>query len=205
MLGKRYFNEGFEISLLMGDFEWAMVNSLNSFFEREGIAAIAYRLRQSRFATQLADILVDSKVPEYYLAIECKSLDARKTRSLYFKQHFSIAAGAHQIERETDFITRSGRQGILAVELRHGVGRSRTAHLVPWGLIFDRYTEGGAGITLQEIQVNPPLERKGGAYGISRLDILRITGYYDLAVDDHSADGYLPSEDLYSDDLRFEE
>ena len=200
MLGKRYFNEGFEISLLMGDFEWAMVNSLNSFFQREGIDAIAYRLRQSRFATQLADILVDSKIPEYYLAIECKSLDARKTRSLYFKQHFSTASGAHQIERETDFITRSGRQGILAVELRHGVGRSRTAHLVPWGLIFDRYHEGGAGVTLQEIQVNPPLERKGGVYEISRLDILRITGYYDLAVDDRSNDA-----DLYSEDLCFEE
>jgi len=119
-----------------------MVNSLNSFFEREGIQAIAYRLRQSRFATQLADILVDSKIAEYYLAIECKSLDARKTRSLYFKQHFSEAAGGHQIERETDFITRSGRQGILAVELRYGVGKSRTAHLVPWGQIFDRYNEG---------------------------------------------------------------
>ena len=177
-----------------------MVNSLNSFFQREGIAAIAYRLRQSRFAAQLADILVDSKTPEYYLAIECKSLDARKTRSLYFKQHFSTAAGAHQIERETDFITRSGRQGILAVELRHGVGRSRTAYLVPWGLIFDRYHEGGAGVTLQEVQINPPLERKGGAYEISRLDILRITGYYDLAVDDHSNDADLYSEDLCLDE-----
>ena len=200
MLGKRYFNKGIEISLMMGDFEWSMVNSLNSFFQKEGIAAIAYRLRQSRFSTQLADILVDSKTPEYYLAIECKSLDTRKTRSLYFKQHFSTAAGAHQIERETDFITRSGRQGILAVELRHGAGKSRTAHLVPWGLIFDRYREGEAGVTLQEIQVNPPLGRKGGAYEISRLDILRITGYYDLAVDDQSAD-----VDLYSEDLGLEE
>ena len=197
---ERYFNKGFEISLMMGDFEWSMVNSFNSFFEREGIAAIAYRLRQSRFATQLADILVDSKIPEYYLAIECKSLDTRKTKSLYFKQHFSIASGAHQIQRETDFITRSGRQGILAVELRHGVGKSRTAHLVPWGLIFDRYCEGGAGLTLKEIQVNPPLGRKGGAYEISRLDILRITGYYDLAVDDPSEDA-----DLYSEDLCLEE
>ncbi|HON35006.1 MAG TPA: hypothetical protein PLY52_01690 [Methanothrix sp.] len=185
----------------MGDFEWAMVNSLNTFFEREGIAAIAYRLRQSHFATQLADILVDSKIPEYYLAIECKSLDARKTRSLYFKQHFSTAAGAHQIERETDFITRSGRQGILAVELRNGAGRSKTAHLIPWGLIFDRYNEGGAGITLQEIQVNPPLGRKGRAYEISSLDILRITGYYDLVLNDRSIDTDPCSGDLLFEDL----
>ena len=34
---------------------------------------------------------------------------------------------------------------------------------------------------MQEIEINPPLERKGGAYKISRLDIVRISGYYDLA------------------------
>jgi len=69
----------------MPDFEWALVSALNSFFEKDGIAAIAYRLKQSRFSGQFMDILVDSKTPEYYLAIECKSLDARKTKSLYFK------------------------------------------------------------------------------------------------------------------------
>jgi hypothetical protein len=167
----------------MGDFEWALTSALNSFFAKEGVQAIAYRLKQSRFASQLVDILVDSKIPEYYLAIECKSLDARKARALYFKQHFSSAAGAHQLARETEFIIRSGRQGILAVELRHGVGRPRTAHLVPWGQIFQSYEEGKTGITLREIEINPPLERRGGSYEISRLDILRISGYYDLASD----------------------
>ncbi len=165
----------------MGDFEWALVSALNSFFEKDCITAIAYRLKQSRFSAQFMDILVDSKTPEYYLAIECKSLDARKTKSLYFKQHFSLAAGAHQMERETDFITRSGRQGILAVELRYGAGKARTAHLVSWGEIFQRYNAGETGISLREIETNPPLERKGGSYQISRLDIVRISGYFDLA------------------------
>jgi hypothetical protein len=165
----------------MGDFEWALVKALNSFFEKDGIAAIAYRLKQSRFSAQFMDILVDSKIPEYYLAIECKSLDARKTKSLYFKQHFSSAAGAHQMTRETEFITRSGRQGILAVELRHGAGKARSAHLVPWGQIFQSYNAGKTGLSLQDIEINPPLERKGGSYQISRLDIVRISGYFDLA------------------------
>jgi hypothetical protein len=165
----------------MGNFEWALTSALNSFFAKEGIRAIAYRLKQSRFASQLVDILVDSKIPEYYLAIECKSLDARKAKALYFKQHFSSAAGAHQLLRETEFITRSGRQGILAVELRHGAGRPRAAHLVPWGQVFQSYDAGKTGMTLQEIEINPPLERRGGAYEISKLDILRISGYYDLA------------------------
>jgi hypothetical protein len=165
----------------MGDFEWALVSALNSFFEKDGIAAIAYRLKQSRFSVQFMDILVDSRIPEYYLAIECKSLDARKTKSLYFKQHFSLAAAGHQMARETEFITRSGRQGILAVELRHGAGKARTSHLVPWGQIFQNYNAGKTGLSLQEIETNPPLERKGGSYQISRLDIVRISGYYDLA------------------------
>jgi hypothetical protein len=165
----------------MPDFEWALTNALNAFFEKDGIAAIAYRLKQSRFSTQFMDILVDSKTPEYYLAIECKSLDARKTRSLYFKQHFSMAAGGHQMARETEFITRSGRQGILAVELRHGAGKARTAHLVPWGQVYQSFAEGKSGLTLRDIEVNPPLERKGGAYRISSLDIVRISGYFDMA------------------------
>lgn len=168
----------------MPDFEWALTHALNEFFEKNGIAAIAYRLKQSPFSTQFMDILVDSKIPEYYLAIECKSLDARKTRSLYFKQHFSVASGGHQMARETEFITRSGRQGILAVELRHGVGKARTAHLVSWGQVYQRFSEGKAGLSLQDIEINPPLERKTGSYLISRLDIVRISGYYDMAKDD---------------------
>jgi len=117
----------------MGNFEWALTSALNSFFAKESVQAIAYRLKQSRFTTQWVDILVDSRIPEYYLAIECKSLDARKAKALYFKQHFSSAAGEHQLLRETEFITRSGRQGILAVELRRGPGQPRAAYLVPWG------------------------------------------------------------------------
>ena len=167
----------------MPDFEYALTHALNTFFEKDGIAAIAYRLKQSRFSTQFMDILVDSKIPEYYLAIECKSLDARKTRSLYFKQHFSLAAGGHQMARETEFITRSGRQGILAVELRHGAGKARTAHLVSWGQVYRCFADGKPGLSLQDIEINPPLEREGGSYQISRLDIVRISGYYDLAGD----------------------
>ena len=165
----------------MPDFEWALTHALNAFFEKDGVAAIAYRLKQSPFSAQFMDILVDSKTPEYYLAIECKSLDARKTKSLYFGRYFSRAAGAHQLSRETEFITRSGRQGILAVELRRGAGKARTAHLVPWGQIYQSFSEGKSGLSLRDIEINPPLERERGVYKISRLDIVRITGYFDMA------------------------
>ena len=92
--------------------------------------------------------------------------------------------------RETEFITRSGRQGILAVELRRGAGKARTAHLVPWGQIYQSFAAGKTGLSLHDIEINPPLERKGGVYRISRLDIVRITGYFGLASieDDLEAD-----------------
>lgn len=166
--------------MAMPDFEWALVAALNAFFAAEKIDAIAYRLKQSRFSPQFADILVDSRFPEYYLAIECKSLDARKAKTLYFKQHFSSAAGAHQLDRETAFLERSGRQGILAVELRHGAGRPRTAHLVPWGEARQSYSDGRVGLSRDEIEAHPALERKGGCYIVTRLDIERISGYYDI-------------------------
>ena len=65
--------------------------------------------------------------------------------------------------------------------LRHGVGKARTAHLVPWGQIFQSYNAGKTGLSILDIEINPPLERKGGSYKISRLDIVRISGYFDLA------------------------
>jgi len=55
---------------------------------------------------------------------------------------------------------------------------------VPWGQVYQSFIDGKSGLTLREIEVNPPLERKGGAYDISRLDLVRISGYYDLASDD---------------------
>jgi hypothetical protein len=57
---------------------------------------------------------------------------------------------ARKMERETDFITRSGKQGILAVELRRGAGKTRTAHLVPWGQIFQSCNAGKAGVSIRE-------------------------------------------------------
>jgi hypothetical protein len=168
----------------MSNFEWALTNAFNSFFKRQKIRAIAYRLKQSRFVSQMMDILVDSRLREYYLAIECKSLDSRKTKALYFKQHFSSAKGIHQLARETEFLTRSGRKGILAVELRRGTGKARMAYFVPWGLVYQHYHEGMPGLSLELIEQNPALERRGGEYELSELDIVRITGYYDIASED---------------------
>jgi hypothetical protein len=161
----------------MGDFEWAIATAFNTYFESKGIAAIAYRLKQSRFASQVMDILVDSRLPEYYLAIECKSVDARKARALYFKQHFNSAGGVHQLIREDEFISRSGRTGVLAVELRRGPGKPRSAHLVPWNVVMGPFRSGDVCLTVHELQSYPALPRKGGAYQITDREIAQVFTY----------------------------
>lgn len=155
----------------MPDFEWELVAAINHFFEAAGIRGLAYRLKQSRYTPQVVDLLVDSPHPCYYMAIECKSLDARKAKTLYYSQHFSIAGGVHQIERIDQFIERSGRQGILAVELRRGPGKAKTAHLVPWRRVMASYRSKRPGISVEEIEALPAPERKNGTYRIEIGDL----------------------------------
>ncbi len=155
----------------MPDFEWELVAALNRFFEIREVRGVAYRLKQSRYTSQVVDLLVDSPHSCYYMAIECKSIDARKAKTLYFTQHFSIAGGVHQIERADQFIESSGRRGILAVELRRGPGKPKTAHLVPWETVIDSFRSESPGISVEEIEALPALERKNGSYRIENEDL----------------------------------
>jgi hypothetical protein len=155
----------------MPDFEWELVAALNRFFEVCEIRGVAYRLKQSRYTPQVVDLLVDSPHSCYYMAIECKSLDARKAKTLYFTQHFSTASGVHQIERIDQFIESSGRRGILAVELRRGPGKTKTAHLVPWREVIEGFRSERPGISVEEIETIPALERRNGSYRIDIEDL----------------------------------
>ncbi len=155
----------------MPDFEWELVAALNRFFEAEGIRGVAYRLKQSRYTPQVVDLLVDSPHPRYYLAVECKSLDARKAKTLYFTQHFSTACGVHQIERIDRFIESSGRCGVLAVELRRGAGKPKSAHLIPWPTVMESFRSERPGIPVEEIEAIPALDRRNGTYRIDIKDL----------------------------------
>jgi len=158
----------------MVDFEWELVDALNRFFEVEGVRAIAYRLKQSRYTPQVVDLLVDSPHPEYYMAIECKSVDARKAKTLYFTQHFSVAGGAHQIDRADQFLLKSGRRGLLAVELRRGPGRPKAAHFVSWEEVLQRFRSKEAGLPVERIETFPVVKRRGGCYLLSEENLAEI-------------------------------
>jgi len=155
----------------MPDFEWELVAAINRFFEASGMRGLAYRLKQSRYTPQVVDLLVDSPDPAYYLAIECKSIDARKAKTLYFTQHFSAAGGVHQMERIDQFIDRTGRRGFLAVELRRGAGRAKTAHLLTWYAAMEAFRSESPGIPVERIEAIAPLGRRDGGYLIEAGDL----------------------------------
>ncbi|MDI6888455.1 MAG: hypothetical protein QMC78_02005 [Methanocellales archaeon] len=147
----------------MTDFERELVKSFNRFFEQGKVEGIAYRLKQHRFASQIVDVLVDSSHKDFYLGIECKSVSTDKGAvALYFTQHFS----AGQIPRIDDFLKKSGRRGVLAVELRRGSGKSRGAHIIKWTELRKRYAKGSVGFTVDEIVRSPEIHRKGAHYVI---------------------------------------
>jgi hypothetical protein len=160
----------------MNDFESTLVKSFNVFFEKNDIRGVCHRLKQSRFATQIVDLLVDSLNPDYYLAIECKSIDATKVNALYFTQHFTIdRKGVHQVVRISDFLERSGRTGFLVVELRCGSGRRKNAYAIPWKSVVGRFG-GGVGFTVDEIREFSLISRRAGSYEINPrgwLDVSR--------------------------------
>ncbi len=151
----------------MTEFERVLVQSFNAFFEEKKMKGISYRLKQHRFTPQFLDVLVDSLDPDYYMGIECKSISVDKgAKALYFTQHFTTDKnGAHQIERISDFLLRSGRSGFLAVELKMGVGRAREAYMVPWTELCKKYNqEGTPKLSVEDIQSYPKIERESNKY-----------------------------------------
>ncbi len=150
----------------MTEFERELVKAFNRFFEEEGERGIAYRRKQHRFSSQFVDILVDSIRPEFYLAIENKSISTKATNKLYFSQHFSESDDGHQVDRITDFLRRSGRNGYLAVEVKRGRGRQRRAFLVPWKHLRERYENGEKGVHIDELDDFVELERESDYYNV---------------------------------------
>jgi Holliday junction resolvase len=153
----------------MTDFERELVNAFNNFFEDEGIDGIAHRKKQHRFSSQLCDVLVDSEHEMFYLAIENKSVKASSTNKLYFSQHFSMSDGGHQVERISNFVDRSGRKGILAVELKRGRGRPRKAYAVPWSFVREKYRNDEAGLHIDEIKEFPEITRESEDYSVADI------------------------------------
>lgn len=153
----------------MTEFERELVNAFNKFFEEEGIDGIAHRKKQHRFSSQLCDVLVDSEHEMFYLAIENKSVKESSTNKLYFSQHFSNSENGHQVDRISEFLDRSGRKGLLAVEIKRGRGRPREAYIVPWKVVRKKFESGEFGLHLDEIREHPEILRSSESYSVAEI------------------------------------
>ncbi|MFA5266987.1 MAG: Holliday junction resolvase [Methanoregula sp.] len=151
----------------MSDFEREIVHCLNLFFRTHHIQGFAYRLKQSRVTSQFVDVLVDSLNPAYNLSVECKSILDKK---LYFSQHFhSDKNKVHQVDAISDFLTKSGRIGYLAVEFRQGPGKASEGFLIPWPVVVGHY-RAGKGITIDDARACITLSRSKGSYVLESLN-----------------------------------
>lgn len=145
-------------------FERDVVHAFNDYFTRDKVKAIAYRHYQMRFQPQLFDVLVDCRGNELYLALECKSVDTSTYNGVYFSAHFSNQKGVHQVERETDWLTQSGRNGFLVVEARRPRPLKTTAFFVPWRLLTIARANKVPNIHSDQITRCPFCDKSGGKY-----------------------------------------
>lgn len=153
--------------MVKNSFELELVHSFNTFFTENRKLGFAYRLKQSTFNTQYVDIIVDSPDPNYYLAVECKSLTGDK---LYFSSNFHKDKNdVHQIDNISGFIRYTGRRGFIAVEFRDSSSRKREAYLMPWEKLLE-FFETEKGISIDEFRNYIPLERVSSRYIFPGLD-----------------------------------
>jgi hypothetical protein len=147
-------------------FENDIVNALNNYYNKNKIKALAYRLYQAEYSPgQNCDIISDSGIKKYYLAVECKTMNANKYKTFNFKSRTSqTESGIHQFQKELIFAERTGRKGLLLIETRMGVGKPKLCYFIPMKDAYEAWKSGKKSFTLKEIQSYPSIGRKGGEY-----------------------------------------
>lgn len=128
------------------DFEDRLADALDRMVGEDGIAL----LRKQEMATrrgsfqmsQEADVLLDSRLRDYYAAFECKSREHKTSRErgltgLYFSGDYTD----DQIEKQSKYRGLSGRRFFVGVELRDFRGED-SAYLVPLE-VFQKDAERG--------------------------------------------------------------
>lgn len=125
----------------MGYGEAELVASLNDHFYDNRICALSYRLKQSRFATQLVDVNVDSRNPCWYLAVEVKMKRGKK--ALNFNSDFTTDIdGVHQMTRLMEYAKVSARKPIVYLLCRMGTGKKVLKYSFDAAKLYVMYKDG---------------------------------------------------------------
>lgn len=129
--------------------ESLVVNKLNRYYEKNKIQAYAYRNLQAKFREQPTDICVDSRTNNRFLAIEVKS--KRGKRALNFKSDFTINKdNVHQLERQVEFATLTGRIPFVVLYCRQGRGKKVLIYVFDSRKLLKRMKTGTKSILSKE-------------------------------------------------------
>ena len=135
----------------MGYGEAPLVEALNSYFYSNRICALSYRLKQSRFSGQLCDINVDSRIYEWYLAVEVKM--KRGKQALNFNSDFTTdMEGVHQLTRLIEYAKVSGRKPIVYLYCRMGAGKKVLKYSFDAHQLYAMYNNGCKSIKANQFE-----------------------------------------------------
>lgn len=138
--------------VMAGFGERQVVEYLNRIYKRDGIQAYAYRMPQVKYRMQVADVLSDSPIPEYYMVIEVKSV---LDRDLYFSILFrsNKKTGYYQLAELCEFSERTGRKAfvVFAQKLKKVEGKRREVryYTIDAHRLFDLYSTGVKKFTVE--------------------------------------------------------
>jgi hypothetical protein len=155
-------------------FESELCTKINQVFLESDIRAVAYRHFEYKMNEQLFDIFVDTRGVEFYLAIECKSMDYSKNKSINFRHAFHTIDEDGQIPREDHFLWQSGRAGIIALELRNYNANKKIMVLLGWPAIYKPWKEGKKSIDLKDLSSYHTVIRRGGEWQLTLEDLLSV-------------------------------
>lgn len=113
------------------NFERVVLELFNNHFKENNIRAIAWRLPQLEYRSQVFDLFIDSLHREFYTALECKNIDV-SNKDFYL----STAVKSTDIFEQLRFLKLSGRTGYYVINLRFNRGIYKT-YLVPINSMFD--------------------------------------------------------------------
>lgn len=150
------------------EFEDALMDTLEEWTGDEGVPLLrkqSMSMRRGRFQmNQEMDILVDSANLEYFVGFEAKSRNAESRPGFYFSSDLDI----EQIEGGIEYAERSGREYVIAVELRNYGDHDKTAWLVPPELFVLTHENGEKKVSWEQIDQYGYCIGHDGNYRITR-------------------------------------
>lgn len=133
------------------DFEDSLCDSLENWVGDNGYVWVrrqTRKMRRGKFSmNQEVDVLCDSPYDEYYIGIEAKHRNTDNGLGFYFSSDLNI----EQIEQGIEYAEISGRNYMVAVELRNYDGNEHTAWLVSPYLFTDNFDKEAKKVSWEQI------------------------------------------------------